>query len=102
MELRNHPLMNFRGVRNWPPVWLPVDREITKSLVGEIGILRHVQHDARYNTRCRLVIEHEEGVYTGTLMFDDVSFCWLVTNILKSHIRRSIKNIGDLDLSYSL
>jgi hypothetical protein len=102
MELHNHPLMSYRGVKNWPPIWIPVDRQNVRVISGEVGILRHAQHDARYPARCKLIVEHEQEAFAGTLQFDDIAFCWLITNVLKNHVRRLIKDIGNLDLSYTL
>jgi hypothetical protein len=100
MELRDHPLMSYRGARNWPPTWIPVDREINRMVAGEVGILRNVEFNARYNCKCRLVIEHGGEAFAGTLEFDNTAFCWFITNILKNHTRRAIEDIVSLELSF--
>jgi hypothetical protein len=64
--------------------------------------LRQINYDVSYNHRCQLAIEHESDVFVGVLLFDDISFCWLITNLLKKNIHRFIKDIGGLDLSYTL
>ena len=102
MDLRDHPLMCCCGMPNWPPIWVPAKRAATRVIAGEIGILRQINYDVSYNHRCQLVIEHESDVFVGVLLFDDISFCWLITNLLKRHIDRLIKDIGGLDLSYTL
>jgi hypothetical protein len=38
----------------------------------------------------------------GALLCDDDAFCSLVTKLLKDQIGRSIKDIGDLDLCFTL
>ena len=45
MLLRDHPLMQYHGVRNWPPAWTwtggPEKRHPEPR--GEIGIVRQVE-----------------------------------------------------------
>ena len=91
--------MTYGGFRNWPPVWTPLNEPVTCVLTGEIGVLRNVSYNAMYPARCELAIGHNGVNLTGTLMFDDARFCWLITNLLKSHTRRSIKDIGGLDVA---
>jgi hypothetical protein len=42
MLLRDHPLMHYRGVRSWPPVWAWIDGREDKRPKGEIGVFRRV------------------------------------------------------------
>ena len=91
--------MTYAGVRNWPPVGTLHYEPQTRVLVGEIGVLKRVSYDATYPTRCELTIEHDGVKFTGTLLFDDTVFCWYITNVLRNHISRSIKEIGSLDIS---
>jgi hypothetical protein len=42
MLLRDHPLMSFKGMSSWPPVWTWIDGHEKKSARGEIGILKEV------------------------------------------------------------
>ena len=42
MLLRDHPLMSYRGRRNWPPRWLPGKDIGGEELSGEIGALVEV------------------------------------------------------------
>ena len=102
VELRNHPLMRRGGVRNWPPVWIPLKLPVAQVIAGEIGMLKTVTYHALHPTRCHLTIEHQGEDFIGTLLFDDKSVCWLITNILKKHACSSIKDIGSLDVSYTL
>lgn len=101
MDLRNHPLMRRGNVRNWLPVWSAIAGEI-RTITGEIGVLKSVTYHDLYPLRCHLTIEHQGEDFMGTLLFDDASVCWLITNILKKHTCCSIKDIGGLDVSYSL
>jgi hypothetical protein len=49
-----------------------------------------------------LVIDYEGETYVGALIFESHAFCQQVTDLLWSQMNRSIKEIGDLDLSYTL
>jgi hypothetical protein len=102
MELRNHPLMSHYGIPNWPPVWTPANpRDDKPSLCGEIGVLKYVLCESSGDT-CFLVITHDGGGYIGSLLFDEGSFCQQIGKILETCIGRTIKEIGDLDLSHLL
>ena len=75
MELRDHPLMSYRGVSNWPPVWTRTDEKIFSTLKGELGILKHAVLHEHLPSRCFLLIEHEKRIYTGCLLFDEATVC---------------------------
>ena len=49
-----------------------------------------------------LFMMFEGSRYMGFLSFDDERFCSKIYIVLKSNIGRSIKNIGNIDLSYTL
>jgi hypothetical protein len=103
MLLRDHPLMSYRGVSNWPPAWVWLDGMGNKHLRGEIGILTAVSlSKIKPANRCFLYINHEESFYMGCLLFDDLAFCRHISEILKFCRNRSIPEIGNLDLSYTL
>jgi len=95
--------MNYRGVPNWPPVWTNGNQlrgvKITK---GEIGVLKYVLVHDQMPNRIFLFIDHEGDGYTGCLLFNDPSFCKQLQTILETEIGASIKEIGDLELSYTL
>ena len=98
MELRSHPLM----LHSWPPEWLPaVPAKDSKILNGEIGVLKYVLCQGS-NKECFLIITHEGVGYIGCLLFDDAAFCQQVGKLVENHTGRSIKEIGDLDLSATL
>ena len=102
MELRNHPLMSHYGIPNWPPVWTPANpRDDKPSLRGEIGVLKYVLCQSSGNT-CFLMIAHDGGGYIGSLLFDEGLFCQQIGKILETCTGRTIKEIGDLDLSHLL
>ncbi len=95
--------MSYHGVRNWPPVWTYTANDHTiKTVRGEVGTLAYVHSNALASSRCFIVIDYEGEMYVGSLLFDSQTFCKQVGDILKIHLKWSIKDIGDLDLSHTL
>src|SRR5262245_8207633 len=78
MHLRDHPLMKYRTLCNWPPEWVPTSglRDASDTPSGEIGTLAQVllSKIEPYN-RCYLLINFKNEQYMGTLIFDDAAFC---------------------------
>ena len=102
MKPRDHPLMRYRTMRNWPPVWIEKFSE-NKTLMGEIGVLKTLGViNMKRGTRCYLHITHNGKPYVGSLLFDDAAFCTQIANLLQGQIGTSIADIGDLDLSHTL
>jgi len=95
MQLRDHPLMNYQGVPNWPPVWT-LRKGSVKTLTGEVGVLKYVHLD---DNKCYLVIDYQSMIYTGSIISQDQSFSKQIVRVLRTQISRSIEKIGDLDLS---
>lgn len=102
MDLRNHPLMCYRGVRNWPPVWTHVEKENVRTLRGEIGVLTYVLSQGRLSNKCYLVIDKNGERYVGCLIFDDPPFCAQIATLLKSHVGHLVKKIGDIEVGSML
>jgi hypothetical protein len=105
MELRSHPLMQYRGVSNWPPTWVQAISPMeNKKLRGEIGVLNEVGSPRSISlmTACHITIEYELERYVGTLLFDDPAFCFLISKVLSNHLGWSIEDIGSIDLSFAL
>ncbi len=100
MKLRDHPLMSYSGVPNWPPVWTQMRIGGVKIVKGEVGILIYVHAGGASNT-CYLVIEHENENYTGSLVFDDGPFCRQIVDLLQQYRGRSVQEIGDLQVSFT-
>ena len=73
MKLRDHPLMSYHGLRNWPPVWVGTADRVNSASPAKSALSRGQSHSVAY-TRIFLLIEHEEGRYTGCLFFDDRAF----------------------------
>jgi hypothetical protein len=102
MQLRSHPLMTYRGSPNWPPAWIQVQETKIKSLSGEVGILKHVMRYDRVPNGFVLATEHARERYLGFLIFDEVSFCMLIYDVLEARIGSSIKDLGSLDVTHIL
>lgn len=102
MRLRDHPLMKYRGVPNWPPIWVESRSKNNSRVKGEIGTLKYVYSNPEFSTRCFLLIEHQNKAYVGTLLFSDKVFGKQVSVLLRRNLNKSIKEIGDIDVSQTL
>jgi hypothetical protein len=102
MKLRDHPLMSYRGLKNWPPTWSRARSNVVKTVRGEVGVLAYVHSNPKVSGKCYLVMDYDGETYVGTLIFENHAFCKQVGNLLNLHLKRSIKDIGDLDLSSTL
>jgi hypothetical protein len=98
VKLRNHPLVRHPDGENWPPVWTRKTIDGVKAVTGEVGVLIYL-YAASGSDKCYLVVEDGNEHYTGTLFFGDVKLCRQVADLLRQHIGRSIREIGDLDVS---
>ena len=102
MELRHHPLLNHRGLPSWPPVWVPFKSDDEKTILrGEIGTLKYTLSNA-LSGKCYLLIDHENASYMGCLFCAEVAFCSQIAAALEDNRGRTIKEIGNLDLSSTL
>jgi Protein of unknown function (DUF3096) len=100
MKLRDHTLMSYNKLYNWPPAWTWVDGPEDK---GEVGILRMVLlAKTRPADRCFPLIGYERSCYLGCLLFEYRIFRRQITKLLQQHCNRPIVEIGDLDLSQTL
>ena len=104
MTFRKHPILNYRGLPSWPPVWT-----FTGGLKNgrppreEMGILKEVMiSNVQPANRCFLHIEHGGSTYVGCLLIEDPAFCAQIVTLLQGHVNRPIAEIGSLDLSYTL
>jgi hypothetical protein len=90
---------------NWPPTWTKRHGgEAFKNILrGEIGVLTQVLPSRiEPDARVFLVMRSGDNSYMGTLLFRDAAFCRLVTAVLQEQIGKTMKEIGDLDMSYTL
>jgi hypothetical protein len=102
MQFRDHPLMSYRGVPNWPPVWTLARNGSVRILRGEVVVLTQVLSNSEMSKKCYLVIDFEGERFVGTLLCDDPIFCLQIPDILRRYIGRRIIDIGDLDVSHTL
>jgi hypothetical protein len=103
MLLRDHPLMSYRGVHNWPPGWTWIRGQQNKYPKGEVGILKTVlRPKIKPANRCFMLISYQGSEYLGCLLFDDRTFCKHITGVLQFCRNRCVAEIGSLDLSYTL
>jgi hypothetical protein len=103
MDLRNHPLISYRGISSWPPDWFWLGDGTKRTPKGEVGTLTEVRVPLTQPfNRCFLVVEYKAATYMGCLLIDDLSFCSQVSRLLQSQRGMSIEQIGGLELSSSL
>jgi hypothetical protein len=103
MLLRDHPLMMYRGNRSWPPAWLWTAGYESTHPQGEVGILKAVLHSTKVSyDRCFLVMEHCGAEYVGALLVSDPAFCREIFDVLVGQVGKTIQEIGDIDLKYTL
>lgn len=101
--LRDHPLMTRKsGYRSWPPRWTTTNHDKDDKPVGEVGILEDVVTSDLIDNKIFMFMQFYSFRYMGFLGFDDPAFCSQIHTLLKANIGRSIKDIGDLDVSYLL
>ena len=103
MKLRDHPLVSYREVPSWPPIWLWRGGKKVPRPYGEVGILKEVTlSTVQPCSMCFLIIEHQGAEYLGILKFSDSALCRTIHDVLVRHCSRSIREIGDIDLSHLL
>lgn len=103
MLLRDHPLLKYKSLRSWPPRWLWRAGNDTTHPKGEIGILKDViPSTIEPYDRCFLVVDHRGAEYIGALLVSDTAFCREIFGVLVQNRGKTIKEIGDIDLSYTL
>jgi hypothetical protein len=103
MELRNHPLMSYHGVSNWPPVWTWRCGPTIRRLRGEVGVLKEVVRSMTGPMEhFFLVMQLNDNEYLGALLFEDPTFCSQIYNLLLTYCGHTIKDTGDLDVSHLL
>ena len=103
MELRKHPLLSYRGLPSWPPVWLWVDGQEDKKPEGEVGKLIEVRLSIiEPPNKCFLLIDHDGSTYIGCLLINDLAFCAQIGQLLQDYYGHSVREIGSLDLTHTL
>lgn len=107
--LREHPLMNYRNLANWPPVWTPRGRKNGAAVEtvppwhtrrGEIGTLQAAfLSTVKRPPRIYLMVKYEGRDYVGSLLFTDAGICRQFYKFFKEQAGKSISEIGMLDVS---
>ena len=91
------------GSKSWPPVWTSTHLNRDDKPIGEVGTLEDViMSDRISNTKVFIFMQYDSLRYMGFMSFDDPPFCYEIYRLLKSNLGLSIKEIGDIDLSYTL
>jgi hypothetical protein len=103
MQLRDHPLMIRKsGYPNWPPKWTTTNPDKDDKPIGEVGILEDVVMSNLIDNKIFMFMQLYGFRYMGFMGFEDPPFCNQLYLLIKANIGRSIKEIGDLDVSYLL
>jgi hypothetical protein len=102
MKLRDHPLLRYRGIPSWPPVWTQKRADTVRTLRGEVGTLQYVHARPDLSSQCFLVIDYEGESYVGCLLMENNGAARTLARIFTSNLKRSIKDIGDLEVSETL
>src|SRR5262249_12066646 len=103
MMLRDHPLIVYKGMRSWPPAWIRIGGNDNTNLKGEVSILRDATLSrVPPHSTCFLVMEHLGAEYIGALLLSDREFCRVVYDVLCQNRFKPIREIGSIDLSYTL
>jgi hypothetical protein len=109
VTLRDHRLMNYRTLANWPPIWTRRGRNNgaageavpVRARRREIGILKEALISAVTRPpRIYLIVTDDGHEYIGSLLFNDSAFCREIYALLKRHCGKTIAEIGSLDVSY--
>lgn len=90
------------GYPSWPPVWTTTHHDRNNKPFGEVGLLEDVLMSNLINNKVFMFTQYQSSRYMGFMAFDDPTFCSQICTLLKANIGRSIKEIGDLDLSHML
>ncbi|HKA34635.1 MAG TPA: hypothetical protein VKH64_15570 [Candidatus Binatia bacterium] len=112
MQLRDHPLMTYHGIRTWPPVWTLIRGTEKEPPKGEVGVLKEINVSAipppadadapRSYNRIFMFIDHGGQRYLGCLMLEDYAFCQEVAKVLRHHFNRTIQEIGSIELEHTM
>jgi hypothetical protein len=107
--MRKHPLLTYNDNHAWPPVWIWTGKGENQFPVGEVGTLKEVHfsvadpnspQSVKPFNRIYVFIEYRNSSYVGLLPFDDPEACRQIGKILREHCGKSLKEVGDIDLSH--
>jgi hypothetical protein len=95
--------MTYHGLCSWPPVWTWVGGADNQRPKGEVGILKEARvSKIEPADRIFLYMDYEKASYIGCLLIDYSPFCRQIAELLQECCERPLREIGDLDLSYTL
>lgn len=109
--MRDHPLMSYKGQRNWPPAWMWIGKGRNKYPHGEVGILKSVKicvadpddpNSVTPYNRLYLTMDYLGARYMGCVLFEDAATCRQIGQILSRQRGRRMQSIGGLDLNHLL
>jgi hypothetical protein len=90
------------GYPTWPPVWTTTQQDRNDKPIGEVGTLEDVFMSHLIDNKVFMFMQFQGFRYIGFIGFDDLMFCRDMYTLLKSKMGLSIKEIGDINLSYTL
>jgi hypothetical protein len=90
------------GFKSWPPRWTTTRHDDYDKPIGEVGTLDDVIVSDLIGNKVFMFIRYQGFRYMGFMSFDDDTFCSDIFTLLKANTGRSIKDIGDLDVSQLL
>jgi len=90
------------GYLSWPPVWTMTHPHWDDKPIGEVGTLEDAVMRNLIDNKVFMFMQYQGSRYMGFVAFDDSTFCRQIYGLLKSKAGLSIKEIGDIDLSYTL
>jgi hypothetical protein len=102
MLLREHPLMNCRGIPNWPPRWRARGDGVLPPATGEVGVLTEVvanRSSSHQSAELFLFMEHHGRHYIAAVLLSDETFCGQLAELLKQHCGRTLAEIGGLNVT---
>ena len=67
-----------------------------------MGVLTRVLHHHDMPKECFLIIEHRGESWMGALVIEDQAFCAQIAGFLERYVGHSIREIGGMDLSFTL
>jgi hypothetical protein len=99
MQLRHHSQLWQDGGYLWPPTFNKIAGPGLDSLEDESATLTSITL-SRVDppTACHLTVELNGTSYIGMIKVGDPAFCHRICSFLRSHIGKTLKAIGDLEL----
>jgi hypothetical protein len=100
MKVQNETLTKIRGLCNWPPMWIRLDKlpsTTEKAFVGEAGILKEVRHYRDRSGRLYLTMIHDHKTYVACLNFENQA-CEKAFEHLQRCYGMTISQVGSSEL----